>query len=33
MYVLYEIGIFFSRMIVKRREAEQAEAEAAGTEQ
>ncbi len=33
MYVLYEIGIFFSRMIVKRREAEQAEAEAAGTEE
>jgi sec-independent protein translocase protein TatC len=32
MYILYEIGIFFSRMIVKRREAESAAAGAAETD-
>jgi sec-independent protein translocase protein TatC len=30
MYILYEVGIFFSRAIVKRREQEQAASEAAG---
>jgi sec-independent protein translocase protein TatC len=29
MYILYEVGIFFSRMIVKRREAERAAADTA----
>jgi sec-independent protein translocase protein TatC len=33
MYILYEVGIFFSRMIVKRREAERAEAEAAAADE
>jgi sec-independent protein translocase protein TatC len=33
MYILYEVGIFFSRMIVKRREAERAAADAAGGEE
>jgi sec-independent protein translocase protein TatC len=32
MYLLYEVGIVFSRMIVKRRAAEQAEAEAAAAD-
>jgi len=33
MYVLYEIGIFFSRMVVKRREQEQAATEGARPEE
>jgi sec-independent protein translocase protein TatC len=33
MYILYEVGIFFSRMITKRREQEQAEAGAAGADE
>jgi len=32
MYILYEVGIFFSRMIVKRREADSAAAGAAETD-
>jgi sec-independent protein translocase protein TatC len=33
MYILYEIGIFFSRIVVKRRAAEQAQAEATATDE